>query len=337
MPEGKRQLVYLASNAEGLELERYEMERQLARMNMTNVAFPCRDDADGYDWTLARKQIELADFFILLLGDTYGPMAPTGISFLHREFVHARTLNRPILAFIKNTGEPGTSPEQSRLKGFQQLVMQQVQTKRWHFRDELLAHLRGQVASLEGRLNGTWVRIDHTSPAEGTIPAAARVAAIPSMPAAAAAPVSVAVTQEPAVSVPAAPQLTSRERLEKSRQTVHLQISAKVYQGGNLSREELLLPARIDQLYRALSGPMANSISEDRLRSQLEAAIADTVKNQLLKRRPQAHAVDDIRISKSQFRSILDIWQELGMASTSSDGTRHYWTAISETAVARSG
>lgn len=337
MPEGKRQLVYLASNAEGLELERYEMERQLARMNMTNVAFPCRDDADGYDWMLARKQIELADFFILLLGDTYGPMAPTGISFLHREFVHARTLNRPILAFIKNTGEPGTSPEQSRLKGFQQLVMQQVQTKRWHFRDELLAHLRGQVASLEGRLNGTWVRVDHTSPAEGTIPAAAaRVAAMqtPLTAAAVAHVQSIAVSEATA---PATPQLSSRERLEKSRQTVHLQISAKVYQGGNLSREELLLPARIDQLYRALSGPMANSISEDRLRSQLEAAIADTVKNQLLKRRPQAHAVDDIRISKSQFRSILDVWQELGMASTSSDGTRHYWTAISETAVARSG
>ena len=324
MPEGKRQLVYLASNAEGLELERYEMERQLARMNITNVAFACRDDADGYDWNLARKQIELSDFFILLLGDTYGPMAPTGISYLHREFVHARTLNRPILAFIKNTPE-GNSPEQSRLKGFQQLVMQQVQFKRWHFRDELLTHMRSMVTALEGRLGSGWVRLDGNTPTESPITTVR--------------PVSAAVPSAPIMVETPAPvsQLSARERLEKSRQTVHLQISAKVYQGGNLSREELILPARIDQLYRALSGPMANSISEDRLRSQLEAAIADTVKNQLLKRRPQAHAVDDIRISKNQFRGILDVWQELGMASSSSDGTRHYWTAISEAAVARSG
>jgi hypothetical protein len=319
MPEGKRQLVYLASNVEGLELERYEIERQLARMNMTNVGFPCRDDADGYDWNLARKQIELAEFFILLTGDTYGPMAPTGISFLHREFVHARTLNKPIIAFVKSTSVNGTSPEQSRLKGFHQLVMQQAQYKLWHFRDELLAHVRNAVSGMEGRLGEGWVRAANKS----ELPASA----------ASVVPVTSHIADQPVV----ANTLSVRERLEKSRQTVHLQISAKVYQGGNLSREELILPARIDQLYRALTGPLSSSISEDRLRSHLEAAISDTVKKQLLKRRPQAHAVDDIRISKGQFRTILDTWQELGIASSNGEGARSYWVALAEPATARSG
>lgn len=318
MPEGKRQLVYLASNVEGIELERYEIERLLARQDMTNVGFPCRDDAEGYDWNLARKQIELADLFILLIGDSYGPMAPTGISYLHREFVHARTLNRPVLAFIKNPGTHGTSPEQSRLKGFHQLVSQQVQYKMWHFRDELLSHVRTSVVSMSERLGPGWVKVN------------SQMAAVP---------VTTVVTPAVVETVAPAAALSVRERLEKSRQTVHLQVSAKVYQGGNLSREDLILPARIDQLYRALSAPMSATISEDRLRSHLEAAISDTVKKQLLKRRPQAHAVDDIRISKGQFRSILDTWQELGLASSSADSTRSYWVAVNDATLsaARSG
>lgn len=102
-PADKRYLVYLASNASGLDVERYEVQRLMARHGMVNVGLACREDAGPYDWNLVRSQIESADLFILLLGDDYGPMAPTGISFLHREFVHAKSLNKPTLAFIKNS------------------------------------------------------------------------------------------------------------------------------------------------------------------------------------------------------------------------------------------
>ncbi|MFK4752499.1 MULTISPECIES: DUF4062 domain-containing protein [Oceanospirillaceae] len=320
MPDGKRQLVYLASNQRGLELERYEIERLLARLNMTNVSFSCREDGDGYDWDLARQQIELADLFILLVGDEYGPMAPTGISYLHREFVHARTIGKPVLAFLKNLPVGGSlTPEQGRLKGFYQLVTQQVSYKLWHLRDELLSYARTAINNIEPRLDFGWVRwtekMEKQEPVTGSQDAA--------------------MTGDAAVVDLGGGSLTVRERLEMSRKPVNLMVSAKVYQGGNLSREEMILPARLDQLYRALHSSFAGNISEDRLRGCLETFIADTVRKQLLGRRPNAHAVDDIRVSKSQFRSIMETWERLGLAAHTEKAGRHYWIANSDLAQVR--
>ena len=93
-------MVYLASNAKGLDLERYEIQRVMARLGMFDIGLIYREDASPYNWDLIRGQIRCADLF-LLLGDDYGPMTPTGISYLHREYVHAKSVNKPTLAYIK--------------------------------------------------------------------------------------------------------------------------------------------------------------------------------------------------------------------------------------------
>lgn len=297
-PEQKRFMVFLASNFEGLSLERYEMERQLARHNMINVGFSCREDAGPYDWNLVRNQIEMADLFILLLGDTYGPMAPTGISYLHREFVHAKSLNKPTLAFIKNSlPEKHINEDQRRLAGFHRIVVQQSPYKLWHLRDELLTHLRASLGSPSLAIGPGWVPANLAQPA----------------------PVSQPVQNTPSAG------LSASQRLARSRQLVNLQVTAKVYQGGNLSLEEVLLPARMDQLLIGISSQLKAGASEDRLRSHLEGVIAPTVKTQLLKRHQQAHAVDDIRISRGQFQQMLRQWQELGYVSVAGEGSRAVW------------
>jgi len=307
MPDGKRYLVYLASNAEGLELERYEIERQLARQGMYNIGFACRDDGSGYDWSLVRQQIENCDLFLLLVGDTYGPMAPTGISYLHREFVHARTAGKPLLSFLKNLPERDLSPEQSRLRGFCQLVTQHGHYKRWHLRDELVSHVRGSVTSAKSRLDGGWFKADDSEIKTETSVAATSVVT----------PLRQVAAVDPAI---------ARKRFEKVRQVVNLQIAAKVYEGGNLSTEEMLLPVRLDQVYRAFSAILSSSVSEDRLRSHLENVVSATVKKQLLKRCPSAHAVDDVRISKGQFRGILETLRDLGMVVSTGEASRTFWT-----------
>lgn len=295
----KRYLVYLASNARGLDVERYEVQRQMARHGMVNIGFSCREDAGPYDWNLVRSQIESADLFILLLGDEYGPMAPTGISFLHREFVHAKSLNKPTLAFIKNTlPEKNQTEDQRRLQGFHRIVAQQSPYKLWHLREELLTHVRACLSSNLLTIGPGW------------IPAVAASAAVTATE-------SVRESSEP---------VTARQRQARARQMLSLQITAKVYQGGNLSLEEVLLPARLDQLMSALSPLLQQSASEDRLRSQLESLVASTVRTQLLQRNPQAHAVDDIRLSRGQFQQMLRSWQEMGVIRSTGEGARTQWT-----------
>lgn len=299
-PEQKRYMVYLASNFDGLSLERYEMERQLARHSMINVGFSCREDAGPYDWNLVRSQIEIADLFILLLGDTYGPMAPTGISYLHREFVHAKSLNKPTLAFIKNSlPEKLVNEDQRRLAGFHRIVVQQSPYKLWHLREELMTHVRASLGSPSLSIGTGWIPATNQSIA----------------------------VEQPVKASPAA-GLSASQRLARSRQLINLQITAKVYQGGNLSLEEVLLPARLDQLLVGISPQLKNGASEDRLRAHLEGVITPTVRTQLLKRHPQSHAVDDIRISRGQFQQVLRQWQELGYIASTGEGARAVWRVV---------
>ena len=300
--EQKRYFVYLASNANGLDLERYEMQRQLARHQMVNVGIACREDAGPYDWNLVRAQIESADLFILLIGDDYGPMAPTGISYLHREFVHARSLGKPTLAFIKNTlPQKNLSEEQRRLAGFHRIVVQQSPYKLWHLREELMTHLKASLSSPHLSLGPGWVPATLIRAEERPVVA----------------------EKEPEAS------LSAPQRMAKARLMVKLQITAKVYQGGNLSREEVLLPARMDQLLQGIASQLKAGVTEDRLRSCLETLITPTVRTQLLKRHTQAHAVDDVRVSRGQFQKMLHHWQELGVVECRGDGGRAVWQLTS--------
>lgn len=303
MPEQKHYLVYLASTAEGMELERYEVERMLARHNMVNIGFAYRPEASAYDWNLVRAQIEKADLFVLLLGDSYGPMAPTGISFLHREFVHAQTLGKPIVSFIKNTlPEKNLSEEQRRLSGFHRVVTQQSSYRLWHLRDELLSHIKNTLANQ--KLEGGWL------PQSSSVAPKAESNPKPSSQ----------------TSVAPASNLSAKQRLARAKQVVSLQIAAKVYEAGNLTREEVFLPVRLDQLLQGVLHLLRNGASEDRLRSQLESVISKKVSNQLLKRHPQAHAVDDVRISRGQFQQILKSWQSLGLVNGRGEPGRSVWT-----------
>lgn len=302
MSNDKCFLVYLASNANGLDLERYEVQRFMARFGMVNVGFACREDAGPYDWNVVRSQIERADLFILLLGDEYGPMAPTGISYLHREFVHAKTLNKPVLSFIKNSlPTKNLSEDQRRLEGFQRIVMQQSQHKMWHLRDELLSHVRISLPAIVPSLGAGWV---HQETAKAELSSQAKSEPTPT---------------------PVADTLTARERQQRARELVQLEITAKVYRGGNLSLEEVKLPARLDQLLLMLDSLLKQGASVDRLRAHVEQLITPTIKSQLLQIHSMAHAVDDIRISRIQFQQLLNNWQELGFISSRGEGSRALW------------
>src|SRR5690606_5213177 len=120
----------------------------MASLGMVNVGLVCREDASPYNWDLVRELIDSCDLFILLLGEQYGPRLPTGISYLHREFIHAKSTNKPTLAFIKNC-IPSKNPteEHGRLSSFHKVVMQQAPFKLWHLREELLSQVRITLSS----------------------------------------------------------------------------------------------------------------------------------------------------------------------------------------------
>lgn len=301
MPEDLVHLVYLASSAEGLALERHDIERVMAKNGLMNIGLIHQEEAAPYDWELVRHQISKADAFILLLGDDYGVMSPTGISYLHREYVHAQTLNKPTYAYIKNiVSERHPSEDRRRLSGFHQIIQQQVPYKMWHLREELVAHFRSTLPSLIGKMDGSWVwQPRHIPP--------------------------ILTEQHP---VMACDLPDDKQRAALMREIRSLQVEAKVYEAGNLSRETALLPVKMEQIWLHLSELFDQGASEDRLRSQLETIISPPIKKQLLSRHAKAHAVDDVRISRSQFVRCLQDFQAVGLLVSEGQAARKVWRRL---------
>ncbi len=300
MTQTKRFLVYVASNHTGLESERYEVTRQLARMGILCCGFPCREDTSPYDWNLARSQIEDADLFVMILGDEYGPMAPTGISYLHREMVHAQSLAKPVLSFVKNSlPSQQQTEDQRRLAGFHGVVSKGTY-RLWHLREELIAHVKTAVVNGLSNKSGGWLKLD-------------------------------SVDEAPTKPLPeSAARVDSKQWMLKTRQLMRLQFSAKVYEAGNNTLEEISVSQRWDALFVCAGAILKSPSSEDRLRQGIESLVEGEVKRRLLQQHPSAHAVDDIRINRGQFQQLLEQWLEHDLVVKQQRGGRSAWQLTPE-------
>jgi hypothetical protein len=301
MTQTKRFLVYVASNHKGLESERYEVTRQLARMGILCCGFPCREDTSPYDWNLARSQIEDSDIVIMILGDEYGPMAPTGISYLHRELVHAQSLSKPVLFFVKNLLPTQQQTEdQRRLSGFHGLISKNP-FRLWHLREELLSHVKTAVVNALASKTGGWLKLD----AVKTIPAS--------------------VAGKPATS-----KVDNKQWMLKTRQLMRMKFSANVYEAGNNTLEEVSVSLRWDAIFGEVGEAMKVASSEDRLRGVLEKLVVTEVKRRLLQQHPSSHAVDDIRINREQFQGLLVQWSEHDLIENNQRAARNAWQLTAE-------
>lgn len=50
----------------------------------------------------SRQQIDRCDYLLFILGNGYGHLSPSGVSFLHLSYIYAVTKRKPMLALIKN-------------------------------------------------------------------------------------------------------------------------------------------------------------------------------------------------------------------------------------------
>jgi hypothetical protein len=300
MAQTKRFLVYVASNHIGLEAERYEVTRQLVRMGILCCGFPCREDTSPYDWNLARTQIEDADLFIMILGDEYGPMAPTGISYLHRELVHAQSLSKPVLSFVKNALPTQQETEdQRRLAGFHGVVSKST-FRLWHLREELISHVKTAVVNALSNKSGGWLKLDQHA--------------------------SVRLPDEPKVVA----KVDSKQWMLKTRQLMKIGFAANVYEAGNNTLEEVVITLRWDAIFGAVGEALKTPSSEAKLRSILEKFVEPEVKRKLLLLHTSSHAVDDVRINRQQLQELLDQWSDHNLVDSHNHGARKTWVLTKE-------
>ena len=291
----KKYLVYICSNHDGLEQERLELCKEVAKLGAIPVSIPYVTQGSPYDWPSTKQLIDSADYFVCLLGDHYGPLSNTGISYIHKEVVYAQSKNIPIVSFLKNSMSDAriSTTERQHLAIFKSILIKSTH-KYWHLQVELITHVKNSVGYLfTSKPQAGWNKVVDIK--------AAKVNSTPDK-------------------VPL--KASAREFLAKARQTIALRCSAKVFVSGNFSVIEKQLPLKLDDIFLAVAPQLVHPITEDRMKSALEDYITDHHKSLFSNGVDRAHAVADIKMLISQFQLVkvqlraLGLIEEAGAIST---------------------
>ena len=93
----RRYQVYLCTAGLDMQPERITLLQTLAGMGFFCWGPELRTPQHT---AFARRQIDECDYFILLVGGRYGELTPSGVSYMHLEYIYAVTKQKPVLAIL---------------------------------------------------------------------------------------------------------------------------------------------------------------------------------------------------------------------------------------------
>ena len=109
MPSDKRYQVFISSTFLDLQAERHAVTMALLQLDCFPSGMELFPAANDDAWTLIKRVIAECDYYLLVIGGRYGSTAAdSGLSYTEREYDHAVTLGKPVMAFLH--GERGVTP-----------------------------------------------------------------------------------------------------------------------------------------------------------------------------------------------------------------------------------
>ncbi|MEB3767024.1 DUF4062 domain-containing protein [Acinetobacter sp. MD2] len=157
----KKYQVFLSTSGADMQAERQVLCQTLVGMGFFAWGLEQRTPLTT---TLARRQIDECDYVALLLGQHYGELSMSGVSYMQLEYLHALNKQKPMVIFLQqpsagqNTTEDAKIQEQYRL--FRQSLVQDVPiVVEFSSLRELELAVRSQMSALVKRFSAQgWVR-----------------------------------------------------------------------------------------------------------------------------------------------------------------------------------
>jgi Domain of unknown function (DUF4062) len=129
--DGKIYKVFVSSTYEDLREERAVVQKALLQLDCFPVGMELFPAADEETWEFIKRQIDDADYYVVMVAGKYGSVAADGISFTEKEYDYALEKKKPAIGFVH--GRPGSIvserteslPERrSKLEAFLQRIKQ---------------------------------------------------------------------------------------------------------------------------------------------------------------------------------------------------------------------
>jgi hypothetical protein len=159
----KRYQVFVSSTYEDLRVERQEVIQALLALDCIPAGMEFFPAADEAQWSLITRIIDDCEFYIVIIGDRPGTLAPGGKSYTQLEYEHAVDRGKPVMAFLADPARrPGIerSPEdRARLDGFRELASGNNLRRSWSTPKELAFEVAKAIVHVK-RTNpgGGWIK-----------------------------------------------------------------------------------------------------------------------------------------------------------------------------------
>lgn len=167
----KKYQIFLSSTYIDLIEQRQKVRDAILRLQHFPVGMEMFNASDENQWNIIKETIECSDYYVLIIGNRYGTEIEngidSGISYTQKEFLYAKELKKPILAFIIDESVPiekqflESDEKKDKLEKFKNIVRDGRQVGTWKNSDELAYNVFASLnREIERKPGVGWIRGD---------------------------------------------------------------------------------------------------------------------------------------------------------------------------------
>lgn len=164
----KKYQIFISSTYNDLKEEREKVIDAILRLQHFPVGMEVFGANNSDSWSVITRTIDNTDYYVLIIGDKYGSLTNGDngkrMSFTEKEYLYAKSINIPILAFIKERPAKVNPDDIAKdhiqeLVNFKNLVMQERNVAFWNNADELVLNVTISLANVFAQIERPgWVR-----------------------------------------------------------------------------------------------------------------------------------------------------------------------------------
>lgn len=306
----QRYRVFIAHDVTELESVAIEASFELVKHQCIPMGIGLKPASQNNHWEIIRSMIDESDVVFLIVGDSYGELSPSGVSYVHMAYIYATTQGKPILPFCLKSAEEMVN-KSAHLKEFRKFLSSH-KVRYWTCMTDLRKQLLMAIRKVKSAHNlglmpvasqkVTVAKGVTEESVQGQLSQSSQMKEIKALKreleeakkALASAPTSLMSSSNVAISKVAS---------SKNKQ-VTVSFSAKVFSGGNFKTISETWNMTWDGIFLAVAPHMLKPISEEKMRLVISAALASDVQEPIKARYPDSHAVADIRLSNDSINRI---------------------------------
>lgn len=175
MSNDKKYQVFISSTYEDLKGHRDQAIQAVLDMGHIPIGMEMFSAADETQWAIISRQIQVSDYYVLLVAHRYGSTDAAGVSYTEKEYDYAASLGVPILAFVvaDNAPWPNDQCESdtaaiAKLKRFKEKIKGRV-VQFWKNEDDLQSKVSiSLMKAITAYPRTGWVRADEVAGPELT-------------------------------------------------------------------------------------------------------------------------------------------------------------------------